>query len=132
MKQCQEIKLRREDQLNILKKRLLVPKVIMPMAVSDGSIARAGCQVYVNETLVGTVTSGTMVSYWKMEGIGLKSKPSTESSRRAICLAYLDADLREGQRTKIVIRDKVTSGVIVNRHIAKKAAPYARPLLIGE
>ncbi len=130
MKQCQEIKLRQEDQLNIPNQRLLVPKVIMSMAVSGGGIARPGCQVYVNEKLVGTVTSGTMVPYWEMEGIGLKSNPGNKSSRRAICLAYLDADLKEGQRTKIVIRDKVTSGVIVNKHIAKKAAPYARPLLI--
>jgi aminomethyltransferase len=100
------------------------------MAIPDGSVARAGYSVYVDEKLVGTLTSGTMVPYWKMEGAGLKSKPSAESSQRAICLAYLNADLKEGQRTKVVIRNKVANGVIVDRHMGSEAPPYARPLLV--
>ena len=132
MKQFQEIKLRQQDQLDTSKESLLVPKVIMPMSISEGGVARVGCQVYVGENPVGSVTSGTMVPYWKVEGIGIKSKPGAESHRRAICLAYLDADLKEGQRTKVVIRDKVTEGVIVERHMGSEAAPYARPLLIEE
>ncbi len=132
MKQFQEIKLRLEDQLDMPKERLLVPKVIMSMAIPDGRVARSGYSVYVDEKLVGTVTSGTMVPYWKMEGAGLKSKPGAESGRRAICLAYLDADLKEGQRTKVVIRNKVADGVIVDRHMGSEAPPYARPLLVEE
>jgi len=130
MKQFQEIKLRLEEQLDTPKERLLVPKVIMPMSIFNGGIARAGYQVYVDENPVGRVTSGTMVPYWKTEGTGVKSKPGAESGRRAISLAHLDADLKEGQKTKVVIRDKVTEGVIVERHIGSEAAPYARPLLI--
>lgn len=132
IKQSQEMKLREEGQLDTPKEKLLVPKVIMPMAVPDGSVARAGYPVYVSEKLVGTVTSGTMVPSWKMEGTGLKSKPGAESSRRAICLAYLDADLKEDQKTKVVIRNKVADGVIVDRHIGSEAPPYARPLLVEE
>jgi len=132
MKQFQEMKLRQEGQLDMLRERLLVPKVIMPMAIPDGSVARADYPVYVGEKLVGTVTSGTMVPYWKMEDAGLKSKPGTESSRRAICLAYLDADLKKDQRTKVVIRNKVADGVIVDRHMSGEAPPYARPQLIEE
>jgi len=132
MKQFHEIKLIQEGQLESSKEKLLVPKVIMPMAIPDGSIARAGYSVYVDEEPVGTVTSGTVVPYWKMEGTGLKSKLGTESSRRAICLAYLDADLKVGQRTKVVIRNKVADGVIVDRHIGSEAPPYARPLLVEE
>ena len=132
MKQFQETKLRQEDQLDTPTEGLLVPKMIMTMAMTEGSIARAGCQVYAGENAVGSVTSGTMVPYWKMEGNGIKSKPGTESGRRAICLAYLDADLKEGQRTKVVVRDKVAEGVIVERHIGSEAPPYARPLLIEE
>ena len=122
----------REGLLDTPKEKLLVPKVIMPMAIPDGSVARAGYPVYVGEKLVGTVTSGTMIPYWKMEGTGLKSKPGTESSMRAICLVYLDADLKKGQRTKVAIRNKVADGVIVNRHMGSEAPPYARPLLIEE
>ena len=130
LKQFQEIKLIEEGQLDTLKEKPLVPKVIMPMAIPNGSVARAGYSVYVDEKLVGTVTSGTIVPYWKMEGASLKSKPGTESSLRVICLAYLDADLKEDQRTKVVIRNKVAAGVIVDRHIGSEAPPYARPLLV--
>ncbi len=132
LKQFQEIKLIQEGQLDTLKEKLLVPKVIMPMAIPDGRVARAGYSVYVGEKLVGTVTSGTMVPYWKVEGASLKSKPSAESGRRAICLGYFDADLKKGQRTKVVIRNKVADGVIVDRHMGSKVPPYARPLLVEE
>ena len=73
-----------------------------------------------------------MVPYWKTEGASLKSKPGAESSRRAICLAYLDAEFKEGQRTKVVIRNKVADGVVVDRHIGSEAPPYARPLVVEE
>jgi len=132
LKQFKEIKLRQEERLNTPKERLLVPRVIMPMAISGGSIARAGYQVYADGNPAGNVTSGTMVPYWKTEGIGIKSKPGTETGQRAICLAYLDADLKKDQKTKVIIRDKSTEGVIVERHIGGEAAPYARPLLIEE
>jgi len=132
VKQFQEIRLRQEGQLNTPEEKLLVPKTIMPMSVCGGGIARAGYPVYVNENLVGNVTSGTVVPYWKVEGIGIKSKPGADSGKRAICLAYLDADLKAGQRTKIIIRDKVSRGMIVEKHIDSGAAPYAQPLLTGE
>jgi aminomethyltransferase len=130
VKQFQEIKLRQEDRLDTPKEKLLVPKTIMLISIDRGGVARAGYPVYMDESLVGNVTSGTVIPYWQAEDTGVKTKPSTESHRRAICLAYLDADLKEGQRTKIVIRDKTTEGIIVRRHIGREAAPYARPLLI--
>ncbi|HUU65625.1 MAG TPA: glycine cleavage system aminomethyltransferase GcvT, partial [Dehalococcoidales bacterium] len=132
LKQFQEIKLRQEDQLDTPKERLLVPKTIVPVSICGGGIARAGCPVCVNGSLVGNVTSGTTVPYWQTEGIGTRAKPGTKSERRAICLAYLDADLKEGQRTKVTIRDKTAEAIIVMRHIGGEAAPYARPLLIEE
>jgi len=127
-KQFQEVKLRREDLLDIPKNRQLIPKTILPMSIDTG-IARAGCCVYSGEKPVGSVTSGTMVPYWKTAGTGLESRPGNEPDRRAICLAYIDSDLKEGERTKVAIRDKVAEGMIVERHIASEAAPYAYPIL---
>ena len=132
IEQFQEVKLRQAGQLNLSQEKLLIPKVIMPMSITDGGVARAGYPVYVDENLVGNITSGTVVPYWKSESTGLKAKPGDESNRRAICLAYLNADLRENQKTKVMIRDKAVEGVIVARHIGGRAAPYARPLLIEE
>jgi len=132
MKQFQEVKLRQEGQLDTPKERLLVPRTIFPMSISGGGIARAGCPVYVDGSLVGNVTSGTVIPYWQAEGTGVKARPGSEPLRRSICLAYLDADLRDGQKTQVMIRDKTAEGVIVRRHIGGEAAPYARPLLLEE
>ncbi|MFQ6122250.1 MAG: glycine cleavage system aminomethyltransferase GcvT [Dehalococcoidales bacterium] len=132
MRQFQEIKLRQENQLNTPKERQLVPKTIVPMFIYGGAVARTGYPVYVGESLVGSVTSGTTVPYWNTEDTGVKAKPGTESQRRTICLAYLDAGLRKGQRTRVLIRDKIAEAVIVERHISGEAAPYARPILVEE
>ncbi len=132
MKQFQELKLRQEGQLDTPKERLVVPRTIFPMSISGGGIARAGCPVYVDGSLVGNVTSGTVIPYWQAEGTGVKARPGSEPLRRSICLAYLDADLRDGQKTQVMIRDKTAAGVIVRRHIGGEAAPYARPLLLEE
>jgi len=132
IQQFQEIKLRQTGQLNLSKGKLLVPRVVMAMSITSGGVARAGYPVYVDENLVGSITSGTVVPYWKSEGAGLKAKPGNESDRRSICLAYLNANLQEYQKTKVMIRDKTADGIIVARHIGSEAAPYARPLLIEE
>ncbi|MEE9520684.1 MAG: glycine cleavage system aminomethyltransferase GcvT, partial [Dehalococcoidales bacterium] len=130
MKQFREVKLREEGLLSVPKEKLLVPKSIMPISISGGGVARPGCPVYLDGNLVGHVTSGTMVPYWKSEGAGVKAKPGNESDRRAICLAYLDADLKENQKTKVAIRDRMVEAIIVERHIGSEAPPYARPLLV--
>ncbi|MFC2012866.1 glycine cleavage system aminomethyltransferase GcvT [Chloroflexota bacterium] len=132
MRQAEEVRLREEGQLDTPAEQLLVPRVIMPLAIPGGSIARPGCPVFVGEKQVGNVTSGTMIPYWKTVDTGINTKPGTEPGKRAICLAYLDADLKETQRTRVIIRDKVSEAIIVERHSASEAAPYARPLLTKE
>jgi aminomethyltransferase len=132
MKQFREITLRRERLLDLLPEKLLVARMIMPLAIIGNRVARQGCRVYVGERLVGTVTSGTVVPYWKVEGSGLQSRLSDETGRKSICLAYLDADLEAGQRTRVDIRGKMAEGIIVDRHLAGNVAPYARPMLAGE
>jgi aminomethyltransferase len=132
MKQFREITLRREGLLDIPPEKLLVPRMIMPLAIIGNRVARQGCRVYVGERLVGTVTSGTVVPYWKVEGSGLRSRLSDKTGRKSICLAYLDAGLETGQRIRVDIRGKVAEGMIVDRHLAGNVAPYARPMLAGE
>ncbi len=131
LEQSREIKLRQEGQLDTPEERLSVPRIIFPVAVYNG-VARAGCQVYRDGKPAGSVTSGTVVPYWKTEGAGLGSRPGTESGRRAICLAYLDAKLKEGKRVRIAIRDRTAEGIIVERHIGSEAAPYTYPILTEE
>jgi len=129
LKQFQEVKLRREGKLITPKNRLLVPKSVSLISVLGDGVTRAGSQVLVDGRTVGNVTSGTVVPYWKFEGAGTLSMPGDESARRIIGMAYLDADLSEGQEVEVIVRDKPVTAVIVRRHIGGEAPPYARPLL---
>ncbi|MFC1937389.1 glycine cleavage system aminomethyltransferase GcvT [Chloroflexota bacterium] len=132
LEQFKEIKLREEGRLDEPREKLLVLRAIMPMAISGGGIARAGCPVYIGRKYVGYVTSGTAVPYWKSEDAGVRAKPSDEAQKRMICMALLDADLKEGQRANVLIRDKTAEAIVVRRHIGSEAPPYARPVLVEE
>jgi aminomethyltransferase len=114
------------------KERQLVPKKIFPIRITGQGIARQGYEVLVNETLLGHVTSGTMVPYWVFSDRGILSEPTDEKRMRSIALAYIDSDLKEGQKIEIVQRGKKFEGMIVERHLSGEAPPYARPILIQE
>jgi aminomethyltransferase len=114
------------------KERQLVPKKIFPVRITGQGIARQGYEVLVNETLLGHVTSGTMVPYWVFSDRGILSEPTDEKKMRSIALAYIDSDLKEGQKIEIVQRGKKFEGMIVERHLSGEAPPYARPILIQE
>jgi aminomethyltransferase len=109
--------------------RLLVPKRIFPLTITGQGIARKGYEVLVDGRPVGQVTSGTMVPYWVFSERGILSEPADEKKMRSIGLAYLDADLKEGQKVEILHRGKKLEGVIVPRHLSGEAPPYARPIL---
>lgn len=114
------------------KERQLVPKKIFPIAITGQGIARQGYEVFVKGELVGHVTSGTMVPYWVFSDRGILSEPTDEKRMRSIALAYIDSDLKEGQRIEILHRGKTFEGVIVERHLSGEAPPYAHPILIEE
>jgi len=112
------------------KERQLVPKRIFPITITGQGIARQGYEVFIKEEMVGHVTSGTMVPYWFFSDRGILSEPTDEKRMRSITLAYIDSDLKEGQRLEILHRGKKFEGVIVERHLSGEAPPYAHPILI--
>jgi aminomethyltransferase len=114
------------------KERQLVPKRILPITLNGQGIARQGYDVFANGEPVGHVTSGTMVPYWVFSDRGILSEPTDEKRMRPIALAYIDSDLKEGQRIEISSRGKKLEGVIVERHLSSEAPPYAHPILIKE
>jgi len=109
-----------------------VPKRVFPVTITSRGIARQGDEVFVGGTLSGHVSSGTMVPYWVFSGRGILSEPTDEREMRSIALAYMDANLKEGQRIEIRHRGKALEGMIVERHLSGEAPPYARPILIRE
>lgn len=126
-KQFEELKLRAELLLDAPLEEQVVPRTIMPLEVTGG-IARAGCLVYNNVKLAGYVTSGTAVPYWLTVGTGAEMRYGDEYRTRAIALAYINSDIRPGERVKIVIRGREAEGLVVKRNLSGQAPPYARPV----
>jgi len=106
-----------------------LPRRIMPFALLDRGVPRAGYPVFHNGTSVGHVTSGNMAPYWKYEGQGLDSVRTDQSALRAIGLALIDSNLRQGDQVEIEVRRKRLEAVITPYHLRGEAPPLARPIL---
>jgi aminomethyltransferase len=106
-----------------------LPRLIMPVAVADKAVARAGDRVFAGERHVGYVTSGTMVPYWLWRGDGLASQLSNESRMRAVALSLLDSTLQQRDEVEVEVRGKRARAVVVPYHLRSEAPPYARPVL---
>lgn len=109
-----------------------LPRLIRPVAVTGRGVARDGARVFRGEKLVGYVTSGTMVPYWKTTGEGLESTQLDEHALRALCLAYIDADVLEDEELSIEVRGRQLEAVLVPYHLRNDAPPFARPIVAGE
>ncbi len=109
-----------------------LPRRIVPLALLDRGIAREGSRVFSGQTHVGWITSGTMVPYWIFEGQGLYSRPTDQTGKRSICLAYVNSDLAEGSRVGVEVRSKMVEGLVVPYHLRSESPPYARPILPHE
>jgi len=113
--------------------REVLPRLIMPIAVLGKAIARAGAKVLAagGKEVVGYVTSGTMVPYWKTQGERLAAQLTGETALRAIGLAMVDSRLRAGRPIQVEVRGRAAEAVIVPFHLRSDAPPYARPVLHG-
>lgn len=130
--QMEEIRAREYGRSSGMPAFLLIKRRIRPVAVLSGGVVRRGFQVFVDDRPVGYITSGTMVPYWKFEGRGFSSPVSSEKGRRSIALAYLDADLKDGQRVRISNREKFFAGQLVQRHLRTQDSRYSRPIFVEE
>ena len=109
-----------------------LPRRIAPIALLDRGVMRAGMEIYRGDKLVGWVTSGTMVPYFKTQGEGLSTVILEASGKRAIGLCYIDSDVLVDDTVEVDIRGKRIKAVIPARHMSVGAPPFARPLLYGE
>ena len=109
-----------------------LPRRIAPIALLDRGVMRAGMEIYKGDKLVGWVTSGTMVPYFKTQGEGLTTVILEASGKRAIGLCYIDSDVLVDDTVEVDIRGKRLKAVIPARHMSVGAPPFARPLLYGE
>lgn len=107
----------------------VLPRKIIPIALMDKGIARAGDKIFIGDKYIGHITSGTMVPYWETEGSGLHMELSNNHSTRAIGLALIDSDIHEGRKVQIEVRGKRIDAVVVSKHLNGKIPPYAYPVI---
>jgi aminomethyltransferase len=131
-RQFQELKNREEGRLDLLPAPLTVPKRVWPLAVLSEGVVRPPSPVYLDDRVVGLVTSGTMVPFWKFTGQGISSQITAELGRRAVALAYIEAAIEEDQPVKILSRGKFLNAQVVKRLLTPEAPPYARPIYVEE
>ncbi len=105
-----------------------LPWIIVPFALQGKGIARAGFKVFRDGMEAGFVTSGTMVPYWKTEGIGLSTRFTGEREMRAIGLMLTDSRLKKDDVVDIEIRGQRVPAVVVPYHLRSDAPPRAMPI----
>ena len=106
-----------------------LPRMIRPLVLAGRGIARQGARVFDGDRQVGTVTSGTMVPYWEVDGQSVHASLSDISQRRSICLAYLNSDILDEAPLSVDIRGKQVAAMAVPYHMRSESPPYTRPIL---
>lgn len=107
----------------------VLPRRIVPVALLDRGIMRAGMPVYRNGEKIGYVTSGTMVPYYRAEGEGLQTVITDETANRALGLAYVSSDVLDDDELEVDVRGRRLKAVAVPYHMRVDAPPFARPIL---
>ncbi|MHB9096910.1 MAG: glycine cleavage system aminomethyltransferase GcvT [Syntrophales bacterium] len=120
-------KIRDEDYSS----RADLPRIVMPFALRGKGVARAGFRVFRDGEEAGFVTSGTMVPYWKTDGVGLSTRFTGEREMRAIGLMLADSRLKKDDRVEIEIRGSRCTAVVVPYHLRSDAPPHAMPIIWG-
>ncbi len=106
-----------------------LPRIILPMALQDKGVARAGSKVYKGDKHIGYITSGTMVPFWEVAGQGIASTFTETNINRAITLVLVDSDTCLGDEVVVQVRKRSLKGIVVPYHMRADAPPYARAVL---
>lgn len=105
-----------------------VARRIMPVALIDRGVMRAGMDVYFGGKQVGWITSGTMVPYYRFDDDG---SILDTTGKRSIGFAYIDSSIAKDDVIEIDVRGKRLRAKPVARHMRQDLPPYARAELDG-
>ena len=106
-----------------------LPKRIVPIALLDRGVMRAGMQIYCNGQAVGWVTSGTMVPYYQFRDESPEAVPTDATGKRSIGFAYISSTVTPDDVVEIDVRGKRLKAKLTTRHIRQNLPPYVRPIL---
>jgi len=102
------------------------PKKVIPVALADRGVMRAGMDIYKDGAHVGWVTSGTMVPYYKFDEAG---NILDATGKRSIGFAYVDSTVTMGDVLEIDVRGKRLKARPVAKHMDQTQPPYGRAVL---
>ena len=100
-------------------------KRIVPIALVDRGVMRAGMDIYSGDRHVGWVTSGTMVPYYVFDG----GEPTDKTGKRSIGFAYLDRNLTAEDSIAIDVRGKKLKAKMVERHMDQTGPKYGKAIV---
>lgn len=98
------------------------PKKVLPVALIDRGVIRAGMDVYCNGEQVGWITSGTMVPYYHLEGDNILDT----TGKRSIGFAYIDSKITPEDVLEVDVRGKRLKAKVVTKHMRQDLPPYGR------
>ena len=99
---------------------------VVPIALTDRGVMRAGMDVYCGGNHVGWVTSGTMVPYHQFDDAG---NILDTTAKRSIGFAYLDSTVDRDQTVEIDVRGKRLKAALVDRHMIQNEPPYGKAVI---
>jgi aminomethyltransferase len=118
----------RKIRMGQYKPSAVMPRRFLPLALKEKGITRQGDSIFLAAKKVGFITSGTMVPYWKFEGEGATMRIADEQDRRAIALAYIDAEVPAEQELEVEVRGRRLAAQLVRWHGRSEAPPYFRAI----
>lgn len=103
------------------------PKKVVPIALTDRGVMRAGMDVYHNGAHIGWVTSGTMVPYYHFDENG---NILDTTGKRSIGFAYIDAAITQEDVIEIDVRGKRLKAKAVAKHMIQNEPPYGKAVIL--
>ena len=110
----------------LAQKESSTPKRIVPIALTDRGVMRAGMDIYQGNTHIGWVTSGTMVPYYQFDENG---QILDTTGKRSIGFAYIDSSVGMGDTVQIDVRGKKLNAAIVAKHMIQNEPPYGKAVI---
>ena len=102
------------------------PKKVVPIALRDRGVIRAGMDAYRDGQHIGWVTSGTMVPYYQFDEDG---NITDKTGKRSIGFAYIDSAVSLGGEIQVDVRGKKLKAEVVAKHMIQNEPPYGKAVL---
>ena len=101
-------------------------KKIMPIALTDRGVIRAGMEIYHNGQQVGWVTSGTMVPYYHFDENG---NILDTTDKHSIGFAYIPAGITAEDTIEVDVRGRKLKAKVVAKHLIQNEPPYCKAVI---